>query len=330
MDLKEEIYKALDGKGYDDFTKIRWIYLYVCKKFSYDTRYIYAEQNMREKIYNIKLDITNVEDFEVVCYTLARVLVDALAEFGYKSEIIRETNSLLTHVYVIVKHKDYVLKLDPTKRYDITRVKINNTTIDFGPVENDDLFSDELLEADKKIASNFDGLYLTEKSVMDMTKQIIQEIDDYAIKHNLSESEIFFKKLEALYDMINSRTDLKRYDDIDFYYSYLLRIFKINKKEIIENDVAALKDHYYVRPTILFNVNDKSMKDIINISYIQYENLSPMFYLIKKEGESFKAREIFRDEALDLLSQYESPLCQYMFKEVAKKLPTGKKNGIIF
>lgn len=330
MDLLEDMFNALEGKGYDDFTKIRWIYLYVCEMFSYDTRCIYARKSMKETIYNKKVDITNVEDFEVVCYTLSRILVDALTAFGYKCEIKSEVEVPLSHVYVIVMHDDFILKLDPTKRHDITRVKINSTTIDFEPVLNDDLFPDQLLDTDKKLASQFNGLYFGENSIANIAKIALEECDSYAIKHNLSKTEKFFKKLDLLFELIDSRTDLKRYDDIDFYYSYLLRIFKINKKEVIEKGVLTYQDCHYVKPVVLFNPNDSTTSDIINISCVQYESLPPRFYLLKKVGESFKVREIFKDEALDLLSKYENPLCQHMILELAKKLPTERESGIIF
>ena len=44
MNLKEEITSYLDSHDYDDFTKIRWIYLYVCSIFSYDKEYILKKQ----------------------------------------------------------------------------------------------------------------------------------------------------------------------------------------------------------------------------------------------------------------------------------------------
>lgn len=330
MDLQEKIFLALENKDFDDFTKIRWIYLYVCEMFSYDTRYIFANQSMKESTYNTTIDIKNVEDFEVICYTLARILVDALAIFGYEAEIVRETNNYLTHVYVIVKHKGMILKLDPTKRYDVTRVKMNSNTIDFKTLSNDEHFPELLLDTDKQIAPDFGGLYFSSDSDKIIIEKILEEINTYAMKNKLSEEEVFLKKLEALCSMINSKTNLKRYDDIDFYYSYLLKYFKMNKKEVIQNGITTYENCFYIKPVVLFNRNDKNMKDIINISYIHYKNLPPMFYLIKKEGESFKMREIFKDEALELLSEYETLLCQYMLEAAAEKLPTGKKNGIIY
>ena len=128
MNLKEDILKALEGKGYDDFAKIRWIYLYVCEMFSYDTRFYYGNQKMKTNIYNIDIDITNVQEYEIICYTISRVLADILNEIGYEAIVVRESNNLFSHAYVEVRHHDYVLKLDPTKRHDITRMKMNSTT----------------------------------------------------------------------------------------------------------------------------------------------------------------------------------------------------------
>lgn len=59
---------------------------------------------MKEDIYNKKINITNIEDFEFVCYTISRILVYALAAFGYKGEIKKDTNKDLSHVYVVVEH----------------------------------------------------------------------------------------------------------------------------------------------------------------------------------------------------------------------------------
>lgn len=328
MDILAEIYKGIENKGYDDFTKIRWIYLYICEKFSYDIRYHHATNNMKEEIYNVKVDIQNVEEFEIVCYTLSRVLCDVLKEFGYKCEVELETNRPLTHAYVVVEHKGYKLKLDPTKRYDVARVKMNSTTKDFVSLVDDDIFTDQLLETDKKIASQFDGLYLTKKFIKTQIANKLKEIDTYAIENGLNRDEIFFKKLDTLYEMINSRTDLTRYADIDFYYSYLLKTFKFDYEGDLGNN--DYKKPSCIRPAVLFRIDDRSMKDVINITYIQYKDLPPMFYLLKKEGKNFKVREIFKEEALELLEEYYCFNCQYLLEQAAEQLPTCKQKGIIY
>ena len=39
MNVKNDIIVFLEKSGFDDFTKIRYIYLYVCDLFSYDIRF---------------------------------------------------------------------------------------------------------------------------------------------------------------------------------------------------------------------------------------------------------------------------------------------------
>ncbi len=327
MNLLEDIYKNLVNKDYDELTKIRWIYLYLCEMFAYDTRYLYSCRETKEKIYNTKIDVANTEEFEVVCYTLSRILADILTEFGYKAEIRLTTNEPLTHAFVVVTYKDDVLKLDPTKRHDITRVKINNDTRDFNSLSQDQFFSEKLMNIDKNIAPDFNDLYFTTKSVANIACHTLQKVYEYANANNLTNYELFLKKLEAIYEMINARDNLKYYDDVDFYYSYLLKTFNINSKEIMVDGKLEHKLHYYVKPVILFNVDDPTMKDIINISCVQYEDSPMKFYLLKKDEESYKVREIFKDETLEILNQYEAPLCQYMMLQNAKKLSTGKQVG---
>lgn len=331
MNIKDDILNTLESKGYDDFTKIRWIYLYVCEMFSYDTRFYFADQDLKEKIYNSEVNLTNVEEFEFVCYTISRVLVDILTELGYDALIIKDGSNKFSHAYVEVKFNDHILKLDPTKRHDITRMKMNSTTLDFETGQKDDCFSDRLLETDKNIAGDFNGLYFSDKSVIKRTEKFLQELEIEVKEKKLSKEEVFFRKIDTLNGMINSRTDLKRYDDIDFYYSYLLRALKINKKEYWAGGKIALEDYPYVKPVVLFNKDDKSMKDIINISFVQYEKLPPIFYLLKKEGENFIVREIFKDEAIEILKQYHCPFnrCQFMLEDAVKRLASGNKNGII-
>ena len=49
----------------DDFAKIRYIYLYACKNFSYDIRFLFAEPSLKKEIYDKNIDedvrLDNVE-----------------------------------------------------------------------------------------------------------------------------------------------------------------------------------------------------------------------------------------------------------------------------
>lgn len=309
MDLRGEIIDYLEKSGFDDFTKIRYIYLYVCNLFSYDVRFIYGRQDLKDEIYNKTVDISNVEDFEIVCYTCAHVLVDILALFKINAEIVRETNGKFTHAYVIVRHKGKVLKLDPTKKHDITRVKMNSPTLDFETLTDDPIFSDQLIEADKQISElsnnkiDFSVLYNNE-TIM----QLVEVIENNAIKRNISKEQLFFEKIEAIVCLINTRTDFYRYDDIDYYLSYLLKKFKMNDEAI------------YVRPAIFFKKDDYKMKDIINIVLVEYKNLPPVFYILEKIDNNFKVRYADVKEILDKLEEYSNWQVDYYFRNRANKV----------
>lgn len=325
-----DIINTLDGKGYDDFTKIRWIYKYICKEFSYDTRFYYPDSELKTQIYHKHVDISNVEDFEIVCYTFAKILIDALALYGFEAKLIRENSGPFSHAYVVMNYKNDILKLDPTKSRDVTRVKMNSTTLDFVSLTNEPFFQDQLNESDKIIASSYGNLDLDQFYNNASVMKLVDIVEESARNRNLTPLEAFYEKLEYIYSLINTRTDFTRYDDIDYYYSYLLHKFNINKKRVVINNEVISEAEHYVRPAVFFRKSDKSKKDIINISCIQYKNSPTMFYLIRKNGESFEAREIFKDEAIELLKEYYNPACQFMFETGALKLSNGKNNNIIF
>lgn len=330
MDLRENIFNNLNDKGYDDFTKIRWIYKYVCKEFSYDTRFYYPDPELKTHIYNRPVDISNVEDFEIVCYTFARILIDSLALFGFEAKLIRENNTPFSHTYVVMNYKNDILKLDPTKSRDVTRVKMNSTTLDFVSLTNEPFFQDQLNESDKIIASSYSRIDLDQFYNNASIMKLVDTVEESARNRNLTPLEAFYEKLEYIYSLINTRTDFTRYDDIDYYYSYLLTKFNINRKRVVINNEVISEAEHYVRPAVFFKKSDKSKKDIINISWIQYKNSPTIFYLIRKNGKNFEAREIFKAEAIELLKEYYNPACQFMFENAALGLSNEKNNNIIF
>ena len=332
MDLESQIANTFENRTYSDLFKIRWLYLYICELFSYDTRFIYADEKLKDEIYDKKIDIKNVEDFEIVCYTLSRILTDVLSSYGYECEIVRESvkENKFKHAYVVVKCDDYTLKLDPTKRHDLTRAKINSNTLDFTLLNDNSNFIEELKEADGIITNNYAHV---DKEVLYDSEGIanIVKLADESVKlRNLSEAEDFYARIDYLFYLINSRYDLKRYDDVDYYFSYLIKKFKLNEKTEISNGKAVTTPIYRVKPGVFFNNDDKSMKDIINLTIIQYDkSVPPMMYLLKKEGENYKAREIFRDEAIELLKQYRNSTCQFTFESAAMNLQKEKKGKIV-
>lgn len=295
MNSKDDVLSFLEDSGFDDFTIIRYIYLYVCNLFTYDIRFHYADYNFKTQIYNKEVDIKNVEDYEIVCYTCAHVLVDLLSLFGINAEIVKESTYEFSHAYVIVRHKGKVLKLDPTKKHDITRVKMQSPTLDFQTLVDDPIFYDQLTDADRQIyekkknKNDYDVLYNS-----DTINKLINVMYDNAKKRGISDAELFFEKIYAIEGLINTRTDFSRYDDIDYYFGYLIKKFRLNEKGPL------------VKPAVFFKNNDSEMNDIINLIMIEYDNLPPVFYIIEKVDKNFKMREMDINEMREKLDEYDN------------------------
>ena len=105
---------------------------------------------------------------------------------------------------------------------------------------------------------------------------------------------------------------------MDYYYSYLIRKFNLNKGK-----------NQYVKPGIFFKNDDKTMKDIINITLVEYKKFPPRFYVMKKVDENYKIRELEKDETIELLKEYNCPIVQYYFEERAAKMIDNRIRRII-
>lgn len=295
MNSRDDVLSFIENSNFDDFTIIRYIYLYVCNLFTYDVRFHYADYNFKKEIYNKKVDIKNVEDYEIVCYTCAHVLVDLLSLFGIEAEIIRDADYEFQHAYVIVKHKDKVLKLDPTKKHDTTRVKMQSPTLDFQTLIDDPIFYDQLVEADSQIYEKMQNKKDHEVFYNSETiNQLIEVIYDNAKKRGISKAQLFFEKIHAIEGLINTRTDFSRYDDFDYYFGYLIKKFKLNE------------DGSFVKPAVFFKNDDPEMNNIINLVMIEYDNFPPVFYIIEKIDNNYKMREIDINEMKEKLSEYDN------------------------
>ena len=310
MNISENVINFLDNKDYTDLEKIRYIYLYICKIFSYDIRFTVGNEQLKEDIYNYKVDIENVRETELVCYSICRILQDTLALYGFKSELKKDYNDIkFSHVYLELKYNDYLLKLDPTISHDLTRVKMNSNTLNFTSLNNKEIFDMEVKNADKRIKSDLKDVDLYEYYNNETVSLLNDTIEKSAIDRHLTEDEIFYEKLLYMFSLINTRKDFKSFDDVDYYLSYLIRKFKLNGNNV-----------YNVNPGIFFKRDDKTLKNIVDIILIEYKYFPPEFHLLEKVNDSFKVRQLINGEINDILNEYQSYSCQFYFEKVANKL----------
>ena len=297
MDILEKIEMFFEQNKLDDLAKVRYIYLYICNLFSYDTRYMFGTTTLKEEIYYKEIDVRRVEEYEIVCYTYSRVLQDVLKYFGYDSEIKKEESyNGMGHAYLVVNCNGRMIKLDATKRHDSTRVKLDLETYDFRPDTDDATFMDDVRLSDDELRSlNVQGLdYSGDRSISDFIRTLNSAPSDTP-----GAGITFYSKLMTVFSLMNIKKNIKRYDDADYYLGYLLT--KIMGK-----------DKQYIMPMVFFNENDKEMKDIINIILVKYPGI-PSLYIMEKQGDRYGIREISKQEVLDKMEIYHN-VCEYFFK----------------
>lgn len=298
MNLKEEITNYIDSHDFDDFTKIRWIYLYVCSIFSYDTRYIFANDYLKKQIYTKKTDIMNVKEFEIVCYAISKVIIEVLELYKIDATLIREIGMENTHVYVVVEYNGKFIKLDPMIQHDTSRIKMGLKTLNFQPQVDDTTFIDRLKETDEIIGYPF--------NIENIPKSFDNILNDLEL-NDMSREEAFIKKLNTLFELVNKADTLVRYDDIDYYMGYLIKKLHINDK------VA------YVKPAVFYKPQEDGKWDIINLILVEYPGLPIMFYKMTNETGRYLVSEIDNSELMYYLDEYDS-ICEYYFRIRAEKL----------
>ena len=311
MNLALEIKKKLENRNFDEFTTIRYIYLYICKIFSYDSRfYNTMRPKLREEIYYKEIDINNVNDFEVVCLTLSKVLIDVLSLFGIKGELVEEkTDSLYKHTYVVVNSKGYRLKLDPTKFYDTARVKLHLSTYGFIDLDGNNEIYDDILEADRKI-HYCDKKFFSYDNYHNFTIKSIRNVFiKVARKLGLEIDELFDKKLDEICSNINYRHDITRHNDIDYYISYLLGIYGLKQK------------NSFVRGSIFYDKENPSK--IIDIFHVKNRDYRECLNKLEKKEKYYHIEEIGLDKFYELMENYEG-INQYYYEEVANGMKKSK------
>lgn len=314
MNLIKDIEEYFNSnENFDNFTKVRYIYLHICKTFSYDTKFYIRFDSLKHKIYNKKIDVENVQEFEGVCNTISSALHDTLTYFGFKSTIKREHTEEFSHTNVVVEFEnngiDFILELDPTKKNDLTRVKLNSPTLGFNDLSNNVDFIDCLTYSDKLITESLPEVNLDEHYTTIMIKELNDLIKQIAKERNLTDEELFNEKIDYLKCLINIRKDLPHTDDIGYYYSYLIRNLEINH----ENREANLKTAFFYR--------EDNYDDIIWLTLVYYNRKPLGILLLKRENNGYSLNNISKKEAIKLLNVYVNYDCQYFFESHINEMP---------
>jgi hypothetical protein len=270
-----------------------YIYITVCKTFSYDYRFLYGRPELKEQIYQKRLDINKIEEYEIVCSTIAHVIKDLLKEIGMDAEI---SYDVLPHVFLIVNWGPYKIKLEPMKKgYDISRAKVENRVYGIIDLNKNDDFQNKVDNALKKIYAN-NRLYTNE--ALELVKQELIYLKKF--KNNPATTTTFddqdlCDKMNLIKSLVNNTKKVFRFDDSDFYFDYL------NLKLMTQWEQS--KIHKYP-----FWKEKNGNWSILNLILIEYQNRNPVCYKMSQNGEKFFIQSLEKEEMLEYLDNYEGKI----------------------
>lgn len=285
--LREEITKL---NITDKLEIARYIYIRTGELFEYDPIWNFGDFEEREEVKNKNIDITNVTDFKIICFSWARMYNELLHKFGIISKVkYTEGNRYDENTkrsYKIIKHA-YVEVFINGKIYrsDITATLKDFISIKFGYKTNHNC---QAARKFNEINYKYDGIIYDNKQEISSEKLII---DMRKILNSIkNDSEITFEEyVYQVCKLIEQKIDFSK--KVGFvigkiYIEALLNLFvEIDYEFDIMNFFDKNKD-------IFIAVYEISLKD--EIKYFSYEKTNEGFYKfleISKEKVDFYQQE---------------------------------------
>lgn len=88
MNLEKQLLQYIKTKkDWDILTIVRYVYLEMCKLFSYDYKYLYGTQEEKNEIYNKQPNIKNIENYDIVCSSWCYIARSIFKIFNLDCEI---------------------------------------------------------------------------------------------------------------------------------------------------------------------------------------------------------------------------------------------------
>ena len=135
--------------------KIRYVYLYLGKKFKKDVNFFYGAKKRRSIIYNKDVDIKSKNSFSVICKSIAQIYLEAFKMVGIESELIQMNYSKLS------VEKDS--SESPIKHVDLAVKGENDLLYHLNPMYDLFKISDKKLKKiDDKLGYTWHGMYTDE------------------------------------------------------------------------------------------------------------------------------------------------------------------------
>lgn len=297
MDILQTLDNELKNKNWTLEEKKRYLYIRSCELFTYDTRYYFLSEayglhtiknasTILDSIKSKEIDLTNVTDNRVYCYSWAKVYKKMLKELLNVKATVEE-NRFGTHVWVFFGHK-----ADATVDSDLTRVKMKLCTLGYElSTANDQFIYDS--QTSKKVKLMDKNIGYIKKKYCDIEPLIKYLILEFHEQNLTKEEELFW----WLYHLIDTyqlfQKNLPYFEDASFCISYLFNYFITNKVRKSTECVTLLDD-------------SRDYWDFMDIYKIPYLGNTYYFALLPCE-EGYDFMEIPYLDVLNYAASFQGP-----------------------
>lgn len=275
---------------------IRYVMKEVSKIFYRDYTFFLNKENVndRDYIYNKKIDLTNIENFNIVCKSYCNVIKELLKQnYNIDSELISPFDDRFRHVDLLIKTKSgnrYIV--DPLT--DLIEMQVGLRTNNFASkryydslyteiIENVSFLDDkELEEIDDKIDYKNDGLYLDDflkllKIKLDNMEEILKKDESISInllgrkydENKIYDSQLTDLKLRFISKYLNNRKNLNGMVDLLMFSNIMIKNLFTEKEQEKIHSYSFWVDERDLKDTNLRNIliNKENRKRGVVISF---------------------------------------------------------------
>lgn len=277
MNVIELLENELKNKNWTLEEKQRYIYLRSCQIFSFDPKYNLSLLlpnffELQQEFRNKTIDLTNITDYNVVCTSYSKYVINVLLEELLN---IKTTFEGTDHNYITSQVIGKKYKIDATMN-DIYRVKLNLDTRGYQLLPENENYDEELMKIDQKIG------YIKNKYENCNIKNNKNDIANFPsyIKNEIDYFNYVMNELKKIYQTYNVSHN---FSDAKFCIDYLIRnLFYTYEQE-------------YIKDVTMFLNNSKDW-DIVKIYAINLEG-EMLYWGLEKERENYSFHEIPRSRA---------------------------------
>lgn len=233
MNLLEILRQEITDLGLKDKLKIaQYIYRRTGELFEYDPLWIFSSQEEKKPLKNKRIDIRNVTDFDITCFSWAVLYNELLHAFNIVSKVKyvkeTETDQEPSHAYVEVYLDGQVYKADLTASYtDMIGIKYGLDTY----------YNCQIFKKPSEEKYNFafvgEDVYQKDANVEERLDTLKAELEELKRKCG-SKEEFSYYVYQKIGDFINSVKASTGYVIGTKYVQALLRLF-LGNEHLLQN-----------------------------------------------------------------------------------------------